>query len=1352
MSKSKLLVRRTCTGPSETNDVRESRPLEGCRDLPAYVLLGDPGAGKTASFVREADEVGGVYVKARDFATFDPDPALNKKTLFIDALDEMRAGVGDGRTPLDHIRHHLVRLGRPRFRLSCREADWLGASDREALRVVAPGGKLAVLHLDPLSDDDISKILATHGFTVAAADQFVRRAGEHGLSELLRNPQTLDLLIRAVGGAEAMWPQSREATYEMACDQLVRERNREHRLARGEKPLTSDALLDAASWLCAVHLLSGIAGYALDEDAIDAQHLYWANLPVPGESPRLASLKTNLFRRDDSEQQRIPIHRSVAEYLGARHLATLINQRGLPLGRVLALIAGDDGGIVADLRGLAAWLSVHCHGARLELTERDPLGVVLYGDVRNFPADDKRRVLAALRDEAERYPWFRSEDWSSAPFGALATLDMLPTFKEILSSGSRTDADLALLDCALDALRHAPPFPELDDALDAIARDVSYRPDIRRAALRVQLRDLPRNAPRCVLLAKDIFSGAVEDRDDELLGALLTELYPNHIPPSEILNFLRPVKQRERSGYWRYTLPRATPDEALPLLLDQLVSRIPSLREIVDEIQIIRMAGRLLARVLEIHGDMVSDERLYDWMGIGLDKYEHPRIDGEHAARIKQWLSERPNRYKAMVLQGTSRCVDREDVSYCLYQSMLRLYGAQAPVDIGPWYLEQAANETHTDIARHYFDLAVHQLIREGGESALTLTALEFLERWTSVYPAFQPYMGGFVSSPVGDWRQEQAIRDREYRASLRERKADWMRFFRDRIADIRNGRAHPKILDDLAQVYLGMHYEIEGETPHERLSNFLGGEEELIHAAYEGFRHSLTREDLPSVAEIVELETKGRMHYLRQACLVGMEEFYSDDPVGALQLDNSILSKLLAFQFTYFTSEDCAWFGELVKKRSALVADVLTAYAVPTLRKGKDHVSGVYQLAHDDAWGDVARAALPRLLVGFPLRARKKQLDNSLDPLLKGALRYLERNALTNILAIKLGQVSMDDAQRVYWLACGLMIAPEVYASELARHVGTSKVRRGYLGSFLYHRDKRYFTEVALPESALALLIELLAPECSPERPIGAHWVSPAMQSADEVRRFIGMLGGNASEAATHELERLHALPSLAAWHNQIREAMHAQRIARRKASFRHLDAEEVCRTLANLQPASAADLAALVFDHLRDIAGKIRDGGTDDYRQYWSHGSSNKKLERPKPENDCRDILLSDLNERLGRLGIDAEREGSYADYKRADITVSFGGVDGFKIPIEIKKDSHDDLWRAIHDQLIARYVRDPVADGHGIYLVFWFGGKGMPPPPDGSRPRNAGELELLLRQTLTAEELRHISICVFDCSLPQ
>ena len=71
----------------------------------------------------------------------------------------------------------------------------------------------------------------------------------------------------------------------------------------------------------------------------------------------------------------------------------------------------------------------------------------------------------------------------------------------------------------------------------------------------------------------------------------------------------------------------------------------------------------------------------------------------------------------------------------------------------------------------------------------------------------------------------------------------------------------------------------------------------------------------------------------------------------------------------------------------------------------------------------------------------------------------------------------------------------------------------------------------------------------------------------------------------------------------------------------------------------------------------------------------------------------LLSDLQKRIERVGIDAQPEGVYAEDKRSDIRVSF---DGFNVPVEIKRSCHNDLWTAVHAQLIAKYTRDPGAGG--------------------------------------------------------
>lgn len=1344
-----FFVERTCTEIVPNSQERISRSLTDYRERAAYVLLGDPGAGKTNSFVQEVNESGGEYIKARDFALFENNPQNQGKILFIDGLDEMRTG-GDSRTPLDQIRKHLVQLGKPRFRLSCREADWLGDSDREALMNISPDQKVVALHLDPLTDEKISEILQ-HKEGIGA-DEFVRQANHHGLGDLLRNPQTLNLLVEAVGSNA--WPQSRKEVYEMACRQLVREPNQEHRLAKRNQLISDDTLLDTAGYLCAIQLLSGSAGFALDDSAISEQHIDLTSLANPGNLPLTEALKTKLFQGDD-DNRRVPIHRSVAENLGARYIAKLIENHSLPIGRVIALVTGDDGGIVTDLRGLSAWLSVHCITGRTRLIESDPLGVVLYGDVKHFPPEDKKHILNNMHSEAMRYTWFRSDDWSSFPLGALGTMDMEQTFREILDASSRDDADQALMDCVLDAMLYGERMPTLVGALNVIARDASYWSELRVNALRALIHITSNDYSYALSILEDVRTGVIEDREDELLGILLSKLYPAIISVDKILNYLHPRKARNLlAGYfmfWTHELPAATPTAGLPTLLDQLVLNRETLEPLLREQQLNGMVGELLVHGLEAHGDVVTDERLYAWLGVGLDKYAHSHLELADAKNIAQWFEDHPDRYKAIFNRGAMLCTDDESIRNYMYECSARLYNAAPPSDIVFWYLSRAVEEQRNGLAQYYFVEAVYQLRQQDGHQYLTSQSLEFLESWLEVHPNFRQSLERFIVCPLNEWQQENAISDRERKIKQKKKKSAWIHYFREHLSVIRSGSAPSKTLHDLALAYKGLLYEAHGNTPQERMADFLDGDEALIAAAHEGFRQTLYREDLPTVDEIIDLELKGQMHFIRWPCLVGIEVSYRSDPFGALRIDDAILSRLLAFRLTDNTGTDPAWFVALLQERPALVADVVLAYAQSMLRAKKEHVGTLHALAYDETYVEVARIVLPRLLDGFPLRTGKNQLLNVLDPLMKGALRYLDPNILTQMIARKLALTSVDAAQRVYWLACGLLIAPEIYESKLMQYLGKNQVRRNYLSTFFHAHERRIPKFANLPETTLALLIELFAPDCSPERPLGTHSVSPAMETAELVRSMIYTLSSSTSELAKQKMECLLTLPTLSLWHSRLQSALHSQRIARRKASFNRGGSAEVSRTLANLQPASPADLAALIFEHLCDIAKNIRDGNTNDYRQYWSLDASNKILSIPKPENDCRDALLSDLKVRLGTSKIEAVKEGYYAEDKRADIRVSFGGLSGFNVPIEIKKDNHANLWTAIHKQLIVQYVRDPGTGGNAIYLVFWFGGKGMPLPPNGKKPRSAKELEDQLRSILTPEEKHCIKICVIDCSLP-
>ena len=205
-----------------------AKSLEEFRSVGAYVLLGGPGSGKTTAFDTERRLLGDAacFITARDFLALDLDshPEWRGKTLFIDGLDEIRASAYDARKPLDEIRNRIDKLGKPRFRISCRSADWLGENDLEHLARVSEDSAVTLLLIDPLTDSDIVSILDSHP-DIHDAQEFITSAWKWGVKGLLANPQNLNLLIRSVV-KDGKWPESLIEIFEKACSQMIRAQRR----------------------------------------------------------------------------------------------------------------------------------------------------------------------------------------------------------------------------------------------------------------------------------------------------------------------------------------------------------------------------------------------------------------------------------------------------------------------------------------------------------------------------------------------------------------------------------------------------------------------------------------------------------------------------------------------------------------------------------------------------------------------------------------------------------------------------------------------------------------------------------------------------------------------------------------------------------------------------------------------------------------------------------------------------------------------------------------------------------------------------------------------------------------------
>lgn len=1336
-------LRRTCTEILPQGERRAGLALEDIRDRPAYVLLGEPGAGKTTAFRAEAAVVGTEPVSARDFITLPPRPEWFGKPIFIDGLDEVRAGSTDNLAPLDAIRHKLLQTGQPVFRLSCREADWLG-SDRARLDSISPQG-VAVFHLDDLTDAQIGILLA-HDLRVPDPDAFMEKARARGLEALLRNPQNLGMLAEAVHDG---WPDTLKDTFELACRRLAHEHNRLHRDATRNRHIATDKLLHAAGQLLAIQLLGGLAGFALDEDAATAAYPVLRNIGLDiGEAHRQA-LESRLFAGHGKVDRCEPAHRRIAEFLAARYVTRQIDHAGLPLGRIRAVMEAGDGGVVSDLRGLHAWMAVLCPSARKTLVEADPLGVVLYGDVKAFAPDEKRCVLNALSREARRYPWFRSQDWNAPPFGALADRESIDHFREILESPDRSQAHESLVDCVLEAIRHGNPLPELCEALLAIARDGGRWPTNRKAAIQAYIHATNGGCGRLRALLDDIADGRVPDGGDELTGMLLAELYPAQLSPAEIVGYLHPAKDPRLVGhylmFWDREFLERTPIDEIPLVTDRYAEAWTRLSRSLDDFHLKRLAGGLLVKTLQVAGESGAPERVWRWLGIGLDEHAYSHLDKKHQEQITDWLSERPQKLRELLEFSFAQCAPKKDVLQCLIETEHRIYDARVAPDTAGWLFEQAAGFQSADARNYLFNKGAMALLRR---LDYTPGLLDVLLSVSTKHPELQPNVEAWLQCNWDDWRREDAQWKRNRSSEAERRVAEWQAFVRKHHDEIEGGSAHPKVMHDLAMIYLGRFQAAEGENPEARMHAWFGGDAGMVLTALTGLRRTLEREDLPAVSEIIKLALKDRHHYIAEACLAGAEERFRDNPVRTLELDDEVLARLVCFRLTHDYGDAPAWFHSLVALRPRLVADVLVAYASAMLKAGKEHVAGIFPLAYDDLYREVSRLATLKLLTAYPTRAKRQRLGD-LGTLLVAALRHCDRQALAALIAAKLSRKSLDVAQRSQWLCAGLLLDPIRYEGPLSSYVDGNQARSMLIARFFSERPEQAHGLPELSESTLVMLIRSIGPHTTPERPTGAHWVTAEMNAADFVRGLIARLGNQATDTTSKALSELLNDESLHAWRDRLREHQESQRVVLREARFRYPSASAIARLLDNGPPAHPADLKALLAQHLRDLDRSDRDGNTTGYRRYWNIDKYGRPTS-PRTENDCRDRLLELLRERVRGLGVELMPEGEYRENTRADMRASFGGTGGFNVPIEIKRDSHKDLWQAWRTQLLDHYVRDPGADGHGIYLVFWFGDGGMPVAADGgSPPKSAEELESRLSALLSESEKPYIKVIVLDCA---
>lgn len=1342
-------------------------PVRELAEVPVFVLLGEPGMGKSKTMEALAAYMDGETITVDNFIVSGAPHQNEAHHVFIDALDEARAS-GDT-TVWRALRQGIAKAQLTRFGVACRAADWQ-ATDKDDLTAVTRGQSVRVFSLNPLTPEQRRAVLESEG--VANVEVFEAQAQGLGFADMLGNPQSLKLLVAAVRGHQNQWPENRSNAYELACQELVKEENPRHQQAQRKAALLSnETLLDAAGWLCALMLLSNRNEVSEETPDHDAAGRVWLTdvldaLPRDGFSPDAVQqvLQRPLFTKPRGYS---PVHRTVAEYMAARHIAQRIAQGGLLPSRVAALMLASPQHLVSNLRGLAGWLAALSEPMRTAIFEADPAAVLDYGDLHLLPTLAKQALILQLvshpRARVEGSLWQRA-----ASYVPLVQADMHGFVREWLAQFRETKRPSAqqtmVAHVLLNALAWTPAHSGWEPTLLGLVRDERLTEDIRDSAL--DALDVHKSSSAVLrALLDDLYQGSLSESGGKLTDHLLQYLYPKHLRPSQVLRYLKPTHVRTRghadfSMFWQYHIEEQTPPELLPELmaaLEQAMSKGAFKDEAFDApSHDLEGLESLVVTAIEMFGASIPVSQLSRWLLLcsnsEVSAFKSP--SQRNAQRLGEWL-----RAHAEVIKPVLTHWVQEGASS--WEAQHRVPGGLFPPGMGAFWLAQAQEfQAHNEAVKAKDCLATAVWWTDHPDSGITLDDLVAAgERDSTLKEALAPLLVSALDD--NNWRRKHWQQNQKYRekaAAREELNENNRRYLLEHLDEVRSGKLL-RYLNEAAWTDL-KDSGYSGGNDSQLIEQWRKEHPELDEATRQGYLallHQLTSEQ---AINAINSRKNNSIWHFELPCLVAVQQLYAQDPQQLLQLGKERLQALVTLFFLHDVSNS-DWLLALVDERPEWVEEVWWSLSAQALRsKTQIRVPHLWLLVREPRTRRLAVSLLPRLLASWPAKFSELNFAEFAQ-LLEATLRTCPPTVVGELVAQRLRKKSLSSLQRSYLVMTGLWVDHAVFSPMVDTLLHRKQIVQSELLGFIGHLNRYGGKAEALPSwdaTTMGMLFRLFGPLCPSAYPRGTY--SPDAKDAGRgfLYQLLGELRSDTSEAAQRELQQLLVGPTLSEWKTPLEDALARQTQARAEKAFALPAARQVALTLQNKTPANPADLMAVGLAALEELQRELRNSPTNLINRFWSVDSAGKRPIPPhRPEPECRNVIAEWLVGQLNPMGISVDPEHQHGGQNQSDIVlrVQTTGHDNMLLPLEVKGDWNKDLWTAPYEQLAKQYASDPLCHGRGIYLVLWLGayrGDARRPKQHPNYPTaTAAELRARLQQeTDRVTKGMDIKVFVLDVSI--
>ena len=1321
----------------------QKHTLRRASDLRAvnfYVLLGEPGIGKTSTFKREAEAEGASRLTVRRLLTKHATPP--DAVLFLDGLDEYRID-GQASDKVSLLAAELVERAPPRWRLACRSEDWRAEADIAQVQDTTSGEAIVVVQLQPLDEDEQEQILRSHGESDPA--RFIEQARAFNASAFCESPLSLGLLFKTVSTQGGVWPTTRQELFARSIERLAYEQNPEYKRNTRRSPVHE--IVRAAGSAFLLMLASGASGFWRSNGeppgAGDAHALLSAHDLGLGIDILQDMLDTALFKGEGELFE--PMHRTIAEYLAAETLARAVVSRpglaALPLSRALALIAGFDGRAPTELRGLFAWFAVHLMllgdepGAR-RVAEADPMTVLGYGDAASLRTRIRRIIFKNLADDD---PYFRASDVGLTYVASLAGEDLAEDLKDALND--RASVDHRML-TALDALTLGTPVQSLRPLLREIVLDTTS-PGWKR----VRAFDAWNNGsgvePGSVRslfdeVALQPISIAREELRIKMASAFKTQDLTLDVIKSVVSDFQR-CPEDDMTGRLSRLQQRLDQEPPLALFDVPATDWLPSAGERHHTVEIEGFLERTLTAVLRTKPN-ISAQQLVEYVRNASSSSFHQPREGT-LKQIQKWLDEVPGRETELldVLLSRDTVADKP---YGAIFAFTTLTARNPSIGVVRLLLERSRTGPVESERRSSLVVATAIASRTMEKESYWEVYEELLKN-----PAEAALLENFTVHHRQDWELEHAAQHAEMLQRQLTDRSKNLATLPPLRADIESGKAL-RYLDWAARHY----FDPDGRKPKVRASL------DVVLALTDA---SLTNSfDLgwkqvalhwPTDIIVSQIGAAEATHHAVEgvlAALAGLLRILNmSEGIDTLSLPVGLAA--VAFTSMHYARHDDErdrlekWALDRVAQDTITGSAFLCVLWSTTLTAGGLHLNGLHALSKRETSKPVLAIALDSLLTTHPAMP-----PQTLRECLTFAATSIDPDRMKTIAAAALANSTVVEPQRSLWTIVKFAIDPECRYQPLLQQwssrVPSELHDEGFSGNVLEAFVQR---RPAASAWGASFVVHLFGSSCTPEDEHGSNRNSTVAHMSSSVRRAINRLTVDQSLLSRNFLSEMVADASLIGWQPVLRHARAEQASGKRDQEFKHPKPATVREALAGGPPVNAADLRAIVEEELRRMQREMHTEENQPWRFYWDLRSNT-----PLVENDCRDRLLLRLKDRLSNYRIaGAIPEARRGEQTRSDVLILSGA--GKNLPVEAKLHSHRAIWTAASTQLQG-YSADEGAERHGVYLVFWFGNVTTPTParPDGAPgPNSAAEMEAMLIADLSPELRARTTVVVLDVADP-